>query len=104
MDLRFRMDSQHVSIETLHHRIRGEYLEMPGLRLTLAQAVRLWGLDPPTCRRLLQTLIETGFLVQTPEGAFVRSESWIREYPSRSNGGEAAVQVSAGHARRSGVR
>ena len=26
-------------------RIRGEYLEMPGLKLTLAQAQRLWGLD-----------------------------------------------------------
>src|SRR5262245_25358211 len=27
-------------------RVQGEYLEMPGLRLTEAQARRLWGLDP----------------------------------------------------------
>ena len=29
------------------HRIRGEFREMPGLKLTIAQAARLWQLDPP---------------------------------------------------------
>jgi hypothetical protein len=36
--------------ESLVARIRGEYREMPGLRLTFAQACRLWQLDAPTCR------------------------------------------------------
>ena len=35
--------------EDILRRIRGEYLEMPGLRLTSVQAQRLWGLDARTC-------------------------------------------------------
>ena len=31
-------------------RIRGEFLEMPGLRLTSAQAARLWHVDAATVR------------------------------------------------------
>lgn len=54
-------------------RIRGEYLEMPGLRLTTAQAQRLWNLDRPTCERLLGTLVETRFLQKTRDGSFVRA-------------------------------
>ncbi len=54
-------------------RIRGEYLEMPGLRLTTAQAQRLWNLDRPTCERMLGTLVETRFLQKTRDGSFVRS-------------------------------
>ena len=48
--------------EVLLPRIRGEYLEMPGLRLTLAQACRLWQLDETTCEAALNTLIEQRFL------------------------------------------
>ncbi len=54
-------------------RIRGEYLEMPGLRLTMAQAQRLWGLDRSTCERMLNTLVTTRFLSKTRDGAFVRA-------------------------------
>jgi hypothetical protein len=43
-------------------RIRGEYLEMPGLSLTLEQAQRLWGLDAKTCRDFLPSLGETRVL------------------------------------------
>lgn len=56
-------------------RARAEYLEMPGLRLTRAQAQRLWGLDSSTCERLLSALTETRFLSQTRDGAFVLSSS-----------------------------
>ncbi len=54
-------------------RIRGEYLEMPGLRLTAAQAQRLWNLDRPTCEKLLGTLVKSRFLNRTRDGAFVRA-------------------------------
>ncbi len=54
-------------------RIRGEYLEMPGLRLTTAQAQRLWNLDRPTCERLLGTLVANRFLQKTRDGSFVRA-------------------------------
>ena len=56
-------------------RIRGEYLEMPGLRLTLAQATRLFSLDALTCDVALRVLVEDGFLWQSPQGAFLRREN-----------------------------
>ena len=34
-------------------RVQGEFLEMPGLRLTQTQARKLWGLDPEVCDALL---------------------------------------------------
>ena len=52
-------------------RIRDEYREMPGLRLTSAQVRRLWHLDPAACDAVLQALLEEGFLARTPDGAFV---------------------------------
>jgi hypothetical protein len=54
-------------------RIRGEYLEMPGLRLTTAQAQRLWNLDRRTCENLLGSLVASRFLSKTRDGSFVRA-------------------------------
>jgi len=51
-------------------RIDSEYREMPGLRLTLAQAARFWGLQAPQCLALLGALVERGRLVKTPEGLY----------------------------------
>jgi hypothetical protein len=56
-------------------RARAEYLEMPGLRLTSAQAQRLWGLDRRTCDELLATLADDHFLSRTRDGAFVMSDT-----------------------------
>ncbi len=55
-------------------RVRGEYIEMPGLRLTTAQAQRLWGLDRAACDALLGALVDAKFLFRTRDGAFVRSD------------------------------
>ena len=55
-------------------RVRGEYIEMPGLRLTTAQAQRLWGLDRASCDALLGALVDAKFLSKTRDGAFVRSD------------------------------
>jgi hypothetical protein len=55
-------------------RVQGEFLEMPGLRLTEAQARRLWGLDAASCRALLAALVESNFLFRTRDGAFMRVE------------------------------
>jgi hypothetical protein len=48
--------------EALSSRVCDEYLELPGLSVTFRQAQRLWSLDEETCLRLLQWLIDTGFL------------------------------------------
>jgi hypothetical protein len=42
--------------------IRAEYLEMPGLCLTLAQAARLWNADRDECLAALDSLKREGFL------------------------------------------
>jgi hypothetical protein len=55
-------------------RVQGEFLEMPGLRLTEPQARRLWGLDAASCGALLGALIDAKFLFRTRDGAFMRVE------------------------------
>lgn len=60
------------SADPVLFRIRAEYWEMPGLKLTPAQAQRLLGLDRDSCDTLLAELVVTGFLAHTPDGAFVR--------------------------------
>jgi len=57
--------------ENLLRRIQGEYLEMPGLRLTPIQAQRLWGLTTHECESLLHVLLDSNFLRRTRDGAFV---------------------------------
>jgi hypothetical protein len=56
-------------------RVQGEFMEMPGLRLTEAQARRLWGLDEASCDALLRTLVDAKFLFRTPNGAFMRVDT-----------------------------
>jgi len=43
-------------------RIRAEFSEMPGLRLTLSQTQRLCGGDRATCEAALHTLVDEEFL------------------------------------------
>ncbi len=62
-------------VEELLRRIRGEYLEMPGLRLTVAQAERLWGLERTACDALLGALVDAKFLARTRDGAFIRLDA-----------------------------
>jgi hypothetical protein len=67
------MAAQHQSLEDLIRRVQGEYLEMPGLRLTTAQAQRLWGLDRAACDAVLSALVDAKFLFSSRDGAFARA-------------------------------
>jgi hypothetical protein len=58
--------------ESLLRRMRAEYLEMPGLRLTLAQAQRMFDVDAAICRTLLDTLVEAGFICVRADGSYAR--------------------------------
>jgi len=60
--------------EDVLRRVQGEFLEMPGLRLTEPQARRLWGLDAASCSALLGALVEAKFLFRTRDGGFMRVE------------------------------
>ena len=61
-------------IDQVLQRIQGEFVEMPGLRLTAAQAQRLWGLERDVCDALLGALVDAKFLAQTRDGAYIRLE------------------------------
>ena len=61
--------------EDVLRRVQGEFMEMPGLRLTEAQARRLWGLDEASCAALLRALVDAQFLFRTHNGAFMRVET-----------------------------
>jgi len=61
-------------VQELARRIRGEFMEMPGLRLTVEQARRLWRLDNTACDAVLSALVDAHFLAITPDGQFVRQE------------------------------
>jgi hypothetical protein len=52
-------------------RIRGEYREMPGLKLTVAQAARLWHLDQADIEKMLNLLVADGLLHRTHAGAYL---------------------------------
>ena len=66
------MPERFLSNDEMLRRVQGEYLEMPGLRLTEPQARRLWGLDAASCDALLGALIDAKFLFRTRDGAFMR--------------------------------
>jgi hypothetical protein len=68
------MAAQQSMHDDVLRRVRGEYIEMPGLRLTPAQAQRLWGLDRDSCDALLGALVDAKFLFRTRDGAFMRSD------------------------------
>ena len=53
-------------------RVRQEFLEMPGLQLTPAQAGRLWGLDDASCQSVIEALIASAFLRWTRSGTVMR--------------------------------
>jgi hypothetical protein len=68
------MTPEQRATEEVLRRVQGEFLEMPGLRLTEPQARRLWGLDAASCDALLGALVEAKFLFRTRDGAFMRVE------------------------------
>ncbi|HEY3044262.1 MAG TPA: hypothetical protein VGJ39_09565 [Vicinamibacterales bacterium] len=80
------------AIEEVLRRVQGEFMEMPGLRLTEAQARRLWGLDEASCRILLGTLVDAKFLFQTHNGAFMRVET---AKPLKAGGSHRATIAAA---------
>jgi hypothetical protein len=64
-----------MSHDTMLERIRAEFLEMPGLRLTPAQAQRLFGIERGVCQEVLDTLVGSRFLWMNPNGTYARPTS-----------------------------
>jgi hypothetical protein len=59
-------------MQPILERVRGEFNEMPGLRLTPEQAARLWNLDRRACTEVLGRLVDASFL-RWSAGSVVRA-------------------------------
>lgn len=64
-----------VQVHAVANRVRGEFLEMPGLCLTTRQAARLWGLEPSACENVIELLVQSAFLRRTPGGMVARIDT-----------------------------
>ena len=62
-----------MSFSTIVDMVRGEFLEMPGLELTEAQAIKLWSLNADDCRYVLDALVAAGFLRWTTRRTVMRT-------------------------------
>src|SRR6202008_2028807 len=51
-------------------RVRSEYLEMPGMRLTPRQLQRLCGIGPSVCDAVLESMVASRFLTVKPDGTY----------------------------------
>ncbi|HKY19878.1 MAG TPA: hypothetical protein VJM31_01550 [Vicinamibacterales bacterium] len=65
------------AFEQLVKRVKGEFIEMPGLRLTLEQGSRLWGLKHDECDALLHSLVHRKFLTVTAAGRYGRATDGV---------------------------
>ena len=54
-------------------RLRGEFLEMPGLRLTQGQVQQLCGVDAHLCQAVLDALIGVRFLRRNADNTYART-------------------------------
>jgi len=54
-------------------RLKGVFVEIPGTRLTVADASRLSGLDRPVCQLILMALEDVHFLTRGRDGLYLRS-------------------------------
>lgn len=67
-------------------RIRAEFIEMPGLRLTLDQVTRLCGVERSLCRSILDTLVEARVLY-VKDGRYARLTDgqlpWPHAHPEK---------------------
>ena len=58
--------------DVLMQRIREEFDEAPGLRITVEEGVRFWAIDRETCAQILGRLHQLGFLVRTSDSRYRR--------------------------------
>jgi hypothetical protein len=72
------MNSKPDGLAVTMARVSGEYVEMPGLQLTLEQAQRLFGLSESECGVVLESLAECEILMKLPNGKFARASGETR--------------------------
>ena len=71
--LLIRAERNHMSPNVhLLNRVRSEFIEMPGLRLRIDQAQRLWNLDRAICESVLRSLVDAKFLGRFDDDLYAR--------------------------------
>lgn len=83
--------------EEAFDRIRAEYVEMPGMRLTPAQVERLSGIESAVCQVVLDDLVRAKFLRVEEDGTYVRCMG-----EGRSGLRMARHELNAGRGRNAG--
>jgi hypothetical protein len=81
--------------EQAFNRIRAEFTEMPGMRLTPEQVERLSGVGSSVCRLVLDDLVRAGFLSLGANGRYARSTDLDRVLP-RSRALESSQRPTVG--------
>lgn len=61
--------------DNLLRRVRGEYREMPGMRLTIEQAMLFWSLDRETCTSIFDSLVAARFLERDATGRYRKTRT-----------------------------
>jgi hypothetical protein len=69
-DRRYGLSTDRDTDSDLATRIRAEFAELPGLKLTLPQASRLFNVERVRCARILERLVTHGNL-STCSGSFL---------------------------------
>jgi hypothetical protein len=73
-----------VNMELIVERLRAEFMEMPGLRLTAQQVHRLCGVDQDSCRAVLDVLVSEKFLCVRPDGTYARLTDGVMWRPRQA--------------------
>jgi hypothetical protein len=66
------LSSDYPLVTSAVDRLTAVFSEMPGTRLSVAQAARLSGVEVPMCGIILDALRDAGFLKQKSDGMFIR--------------------------------
>ena len=82
-----------VSRAQLLQRVRAEFEEMPGLRLTCGQAQRLFGMRPDICERVLAALVAEGTLESAPDAQYALPAD--RDWHGLTDGASAHERTGA---------
>lgn len=93
------------ALTSLAIRVRGEYREMPGLRLTMRQAARLFGVDPDVADAVLNELRRASILARSDDGVFAlisepsrRKTPWLSASEAIPGRMTMATQINTGAA------
>jgi hypothetical protein len=57
------------TVDAVVDRLRAEFMEMPGLRLTSERVQRLCGVERMVCQTVLDELVKTKFLCRNRHGS-----------------------------------